>query len=100
MMFLVTFVSERTTKAVASATIGSSSASGSRFGRTTTSNSGRCWSRAMPLGEIGSQIIIFMVKEKWSFSLGANHQQVKQRIHQIKYAARLSLGGFGSICWT
>ena len=36
MIFLVTLVSERTTSATASATIGSSSASGRRFGSTMT----------------------------------------------------------------
>ena len=64
MTFLVTFVSERTTSAVASATSGKSSASGRRFDRTITSNSGRCCKRAMPLGEIGSQIIIFIGQNK------------------------------------
>ena len=62
----VTLVSERTSSAMASATTGSNSASGSRLGRTTTSNSGRCWSSAMPLGEIGSQTTIFIFKRNVS----------------------------------
>src|SRR5436190_18592001 len=72
----VTLVSERTTIATTSLTIGSSSASASRLGNTTTSNSGRCCSKAIPLGETGSQTRIF-IKIKRGGSLGNDAGQVK-----------------------
>src|SRR5439155_23818467 len=56
----VTLVSDRTTSAATSPTSGSSSASASRFSRTVTLNSGCCCSRAIPFGEMGSQIITFI----------------------------------------
>ena len=60
MTFFVTFVSERTSNAVASPTMAHNSSSVWVFSRTTTLNSGRCFSSSMPLGEIGSQTMIFI----------------------------------------
>src|ERR1035441_10973658 len=56
----VTLVSERTTIATTSLTTGSSSASVSQSGKTTTSNSGRCFNTAIPLGDTGSHTKIFI----------------------------------------
>ena len=74
MTLRVTLVSERTTMATTSVTSGSNSASDSRLGNTTTSNSGRCCSRAIPLGETGSQTKIFIKKGR---SLGQRRAEVK-----------------------
>ena len=67
MTFLVILVSERTTMACMSLTKGKRSASAVFCFRTVTLNSGRCWSSAMPLGEIGSQTKIFI---KWTANVG------------------------------
>ena len=62
MTLRVTLVSERTTIATTSLTTGSNSASDSRLGNTTTSNSGRCCNKAIPLGDTGSHTKIFIKK--------------------------------------
>src|SRR5688572_23355317 len=74
---VVTFVSERTTRAVASATIGKSSDSACLRSSTVTENSGRCCKRAMPLGETGSQTTIFISSPKSRG--GAGGRSTKQR---------------------
>src|SRR5438128_4001200 len=74
MRFFVTLVSERTIIAATSPTSGNSSDSGSRFSRTVTLNSGRCWSRAIPFGEMDSQINTFINRGR---TVGQGPGQVK-----------------------
>src|SRR5439155_25909027 len=60
MTLRVTLVSDRTTIASTSLTMGTSSASGSRFSSTVTFRPGCCLKYSIPFGEIGSQINTFI----------------------------------------
>src|SRR5215471_121087 len=94
MTLRVTFVSERTTMAVTSLTTGNSSSSESRFGRTTTSNSGRCWRRLTALAETGSQTSTFIKRA----SLGPGYEAVKnphRRDLEISTKKRRGAGRLG-----
>src|SRR5438552_3001991 len=74
MTLRVTFVSERTTIATVSRTSGNNSASAGRLSRTVTLNSDRCCNRAIPFGEMGSQISTFISRGR---TLGQGRRRVK-----------------------
>src|SRR5256885_12559798 len=88
MIFLVIFVSDRTTSALASLMTGNNSASGSRLSSTCTLNSARCWNIAMPLGEIGSQITIFIAKTEWQCRQSDAAGQMRMRVGGAPGTAR------------